>query len=335
MSHDRLIRAVERGELGGVFFLAGDEEFLKEEVADRLVTLHLEGAPRDFNFDQLRGADLEPETLASLVQTPPLMSEWRVVVVREAQHLAASARLRSIIETLLERPPAGLALILMTQIPSGSKAQFYDRLKRDARAVEFNALSAADLPGWLMERAAAEGWQIEPTAARALATAIGSSMGVLISELAKLREFVGERKLATAADVAAVAGHLQQQHNRWDWFDTVGEGRWRDARKVLPNLLDAGEAGVVLVLGLGTHFLRLAMAASGGAKALEAELPPNQRWLASRIERQSRRWTLARLNAVLTELLRADRLFKSTSLTEEQVMGELLLRLERISATAP
>ena len=115
---------------------------------------------------------------------------------------------------------------------------------------------------------------------------------------------------------------------RWAWFDLVGERRFREARAALPALLDAGESGVGLVLGLGTHLLRLAIAAVGGAPALQAELPAHQRWLASRLAAQARRWTAGGLERALEDLLRADRLLKSGALGDRAVLEELLLRWE-------
>ncbi|MBI4408766.1 MAG: DNA polymerase III subunit delta [Gemmatimonadetes bacterium] len=327
LSHEALLRALAEGRRGGAFFLYGAEEFLVEEAAAAVVAAHLEPTTRDFNLDQLRASEVAPEQLASVLHTPPLMAEWRVVVLREAQLLASAARLRAAVEAVLERPVPGLALVLIAHIPERSRAQFYERLKRQAVAVEYDTLSAGDVPGWLVERARTEGVELEPSTARALASAVGPQLARLLMELRKLREYVGSRGRIAAADVEAVVGRVPQQ-NRWDWFDLVGAGRFREARATLTVLLDAGESGVGLVLGLGTHFLRLAIAATSGQKALEAELPAHQRWLAARIAQQARRWTPLALDAALDDLLRADRLLKSASLTEEQILDELLLRLE-------
>ncbi len=333
LSPDKLTRSLAAGERGGVFFLFGDEEFLKEEAATRIIDAHLDAATREFNLDQLHGAEGTVETLASILQTPPMMADWRVVVVREAHALAGSARARSVIEALLGRENPGLVVVLMGQIPERSKAQFYEELKRKARAVEFAPLTSGDLPGWLMARSATRGVELEPDAARALAAAIGSEIGVLERELAKLHDFVGERRQIGIADVEAAVGRITRQ-NRWDWFDLVGDGRLAEARAGLPILLDARESGVGLVLGLGTHFLRLAIAATGGERALQNELPPHQRWLAGRLARQAKRWTPEQLATALDDLLRADRLLKSTSLSEEQILDELLLRLQARNTAA-
>ena len=329
-SPDKLSRALASGQRGGIFFLFGEEEYLKEEAASSITAAHLDPATRDFNYDQLRGGDLEPETLASLANTPPMMAEWRVLVVRDAQALATNVRARAAVEALLQRPIPGLALLLIATLPDKSKAQFYERLKRETTAIEFPQLASADLPGFLLERAQARGIELETSAARALA-ATGSDLGVLVQELAKLADYIGDRKRVTKEDVAAIVGSVPRQ-NRWDWFDLVGDAKFREARAAIPVLLDASESGVGLVIGLGTHFLRLALAAAGGERALGAALPPHQRWLAGRIAKQARRWSSDAAEDVIDDLLRADRLLKSASLGDRQVLEELLLRIEQRAA---
>ena len=327
LTPDSLKRSIQAGERGGVYFLYGDESFLKEAAAAQLVEAHLDAATRDFNFDQLRGSDLDPETLASVANTPPMMSAWRVVLVREAHMLVANARTRALLEELLTRQPPEAAIILLAEIPAGSKAQVYERLKKDAKAVEFAALSADDAPGWLIQRAEQHGIELEPAAARAMVSAIGAELGILTREMDKLTAYVAERGVITRADVEAVVG-VVPRHNRWEWLDTVGEGRIAEARGALPVLLDSGETGVGLVIALGTQFLRLNLAVAGGKRALEGALPRQQAWLANRLLQQARRWQPEALEGALDDLLRADRLLKSTGLPQQDILEELLLRLE-------
>src|SRR5690606_33995105 len=122
------------GERCGAFVLLRAEEYLKEEVAERIVEAPLDPATRDFNFDLLRGDELDVEAFASIVQTPPMMAEWRVVVVRDAQGLASSPRARAVVEGVLERQVPGLVLLLIAQLPERSRAKFYEELKKKARA---------------------------------------------------------------------------------------------------------------------------------------------------------------------------------------------------------
>lgn len=319
------------GKGGGVYFLHGDETYLRDHAVDLLVDAYLDTGARDFNLDQLRGGEVEPETLASVTQTPPMMGEWRVVLVRDAQELTSSARHRRIVEELVDAPPPGLVLILVAAIPARSSAKFYQLLKKKARAHEFAALSDADAPGWLIERAHEHGLELEPEAARAMAAAMGPQLGPLSNELQKLVDYVGDRSTISRSDVEAVVGSVTRV-DRWAWFDSVAERTFAQARSQLTDLLASGESGVGLLIGLGNHFLRLELAAIGGRNALEQELPPRQKWLARRVLAQARGWTVAQLQNGLEDMLRADWLLKSGGSTDEAVIDELLLRLQARAA---
>jgi DNA polymerase III subunit delta len=325
ISYDQLQRTLRDRVAGGAFFFHGDEDFFREEAVSRVVAAYVDDATRDFNFDQLRGSDVDADGLASMLATPPMMAEHRVVVVRDAQGLSPKAR--EVVEAAAKAPEPGLVLVLSAAIPSASKAKFYDELKKRAVSVEFSPLAADDAPGWLMEEArTAHGVELDVDAARAIVAAMGVDLGMLVSELRKLVAYAGERKRITADDVRAVGGSIARQ-DRWAWFDLVAERRIRDALDTLPVMLEQGENGVGLVIGLGGVMLKLAIVCAGGQRALEAELKPFQRWMARRIVPQARKWTLPEADAALSELLRTDRLLKSASLSDRQALEELLLRL--------
>ena len=94
---------------GGAFYLHGADLFRKEEATRALIGAHLDPATRDFNLDALRGTDVDGETLASVLATPPMMAEWRVVVVREVEGLAPSKKAREELLKVVSNPPPGLA----------------------------------------------------------------------------------------------------------------------------------------------------------------------------------------------------------------------------------
>jgi len=310
---------------GGAVYLHGEDLFRKEEAVRALIDVHLDPATRDFNLDQLGGTEVDAETLASIMATPPMMAEWRVVVVRDVEALASGKHAREALLSVVKDPPPGLALILSCTVPQGSKAKFYRELAKTAQSVEFSAFSEADVPGWLMERAReTHGVEIEVSAAQALAGAIGTNLGVLNRELEKLSQFVGDRATIAVADVEAAGTKLPSQ-DRWRWFDLVSERRFEEAVATLGVLLAQGETGVGLVIGLTTQFLRLGVASEEGPRGLEAALPPHQKWLASRVASQAKKWPAGEIETALEGLLRADRLLKASPHTDLHFLEEWLL----------
>lgn len=321
------------GVRGGAFYLHGEDHFRKEEVIRALVEAHVDPATRDFNLDQLRGTEVEAQALASVLATPPMMAEWRVVVLREVEGIAGSKNAREELLRVASDPPPGLALIMSCTVPKGSKAKFYTDLARATRSVELEAMSDADVPGWIMERAEkVHGIEFDVDAARALGGAIGANLGVLAREIEKLTAFVGNRTRVTIEDVDAAGTKLPAQ-DRWEWFDLVGGRRFEDARVGLGTLLAQGDNGVSLVIGLATHLLRLAIAVEQGPSGLEAALPPHQKWLARRMKDQARSWTMPAIESALGGLLDVDRLLKASPHTEEHFLETWLLA-QRVVAEA-
>jgi DNA polymerase-3 subunit delta len=309
---------------GGAIYLHGEDQFRKEEALRALIEAHVDPATRDFNLDALRGGEVDAERLASVLATPPMMGEWRVVVLREVEGLASSKHAREELLRIVEAPPPGLALLMSCTVPKGSSAKFYSDLARRARSAEFKAITDADVPGWLLSRAAEDhGIEIEIDAARALGSAIGPNLGILARELDKLAALIGERRSVTLEDVRRAGTKLPTQ-DRWAWFDLVGERRFEEARRALGTLLGQGETGVGLVIGLSTHLLRLGIAMDRSS-GLEAALPGHQRWLAKRLRDQARRWKQPEIAHALAALRDVDRLLKASPHTDEHFLETWLL----------
>ena len=322
-----LRRVLAQGSLGGVFFLYGDDEHRKGEAAKALVDAHLDQRTRDFNLDVVLASEVSVEDLARILATPPMMAERRVVVVRGAEAFAGAARSRDLIIGLVENPTPDLALILSARIPERSKAKFYQTLIKRAQSVEFAMISQDDIPGWLMEEAVTRfGATMEPDAARALGQAIGADLGILSRELEKLTAVAGDGERITLAHVRT-AGTVLPKQDRWKWFDLVGARRFREAVTSLRVLLNQGETGVGLTVGLSTHLLRISLAVESGPRAVEDVLPPHQRWLSRQIDVQARGWNTDTIRLAILGLLRVDRLLKASSLSDEHHLEEWLLTL--------
>ncbi len=313
---------------GGVFYLHGEDEFRKGMAARGLVDAHLDPATADFNHDRLRGPDTDVDTLASIIATPPMMAEWRVIQISETEAFAGSPKARALLLETAASPPPGMVLIMTGTRPSGSKAKFYGQIEKASRSLEFRPLSPDDVPGWLMERARTElGTEMELDAARALGQAVGTDLGVLAQEVEKLAGFVREGAPITRADVEA-AGTRLPVVDRWGWFEDVGERRFDRALNNLGVLLgQSGETGVGLTIGLSSHLLRVGLAVEGGEAALGRVLMRHQQWLAKGIAKQARGWSSSEVGAAIDGLRRLDRMLKSAKLSDQALIEEWLLGL--------
>ena len=325
----RFERIVVGGSLDGAFFFHGDADRLRDEAARRLADAAVDPGTRDFNLDVFRGTDVTPETLAASLAMAPVMAPRRVVVLHEAERLTPTGC--KVVEEVLDRFPPGLTLIVTATIPHRSKKKFYVRLKKETTSLEWSAPREAEVPGWLIERAQEHhAVRIHADAAEAMAAAIGTDLGVLDAELAKLAAAApgGEVDRALVRELVPNVRDI----DRWAWLNLVGDRRYMDAWRQLPLLLAMpGESAVGLLIGLVEHHLFLGIAAEGGAGAVTDVLgrvgKPYLKFKAKAWAAQAKRWRLAEIDEALVLMREADRQAK-TGHTDHAVMENLLLRLE-------
>src|SRR2546428_467853 len=96
-----------------VYYLHGDEDILKDEALRALTARAMEAAARDFNVDTRSAADLDAATLRALVDTPPLLAQTRVVVLRGIEQMRRGSKARQELLRYLAAPNPTTVLVLV------------------------------------------------------------------------------------------------------------------------------------------------------------------------------------------------------------------------------
>ena len=116
-----IAKEIQSGTVHPVYLLCGEEDYLIEETLKRMLGALLDDpSTRDFNLDILDGITATIRDVLSAVEVYPMMSDWRVVVVRESTVFQQSQRtstldlLRSAIDAADEDPRR--AISIMTKV---------------------------------------------------------------------------------------------------------------------------------------------------------------------------------------------------------------------------
>jgi DNA polymerase-3 subunit delta len=125
------------------YYVYGDDEYLKEQAVRQLIAAAVDPATRDFNLDSRNAGDLDVESLGSLLNTPPMMAERRVVVVRDVASLrkAARAALDDHIARTSKRGASSADVVVVLVAAGGERAKPDKALQKLTGAVEFAPLS--------------------------------------------------------------------------------------------------------------------------------------------------------------------------------------------------
>ena len=329
--------ALKRRVFDPVYYFFGDDDYLKDLRVRELVEVAVDPATRDFNLESRRGVEVDAEVLDSLLSTPPMLAERRVVVIREVEKLRKDAR--ALLDSYLKRPASDVILLLV----SAAGAKMDKGLSERSTAVEFAPLTGDRVPKWVMYQAETVlGRIIHPAAVSLLVEAVGDDLSQLAMELEKLASYAPN--VIDEAAVSHVVG-VRRGESLGELLDAVATRDATTALALLPGVLQQPKMNAVL---LGMHLATQTLALSYGAGARERGIPvralynefmnllketgafPGRPWgeAVNAWSKHSEHWSTEALDAALESLLLADEAFKETKISsDEQLLESLVLAL--------
>lgn len=339
-SDSRILRtAIKERTFEAVYYLYGEDDYLKDEEVRHVLEAAVDPATRDFNFETLRGADVDAEALGSILSTPPMMADRRVVWIRDVGAMKKDAR--AMLDRYLKRPAPDLLLLLVA--PAGAKM---DKKLADASvAIEYAPLSGARIPKWIAYYVEHDlGATITDGAVTLLQEAAGTDLAQLRIELDKLISYTGGAPINEAA-VSAVVG-VRPGETMGDFLDAVARRDAKAALAMLPVVLQQPKAnGVTTVMALTAQTLVIGWAQSARDRGTHpsrlngdlfnllkesGSVFTGRSWseFVATCARESERWSPRAIDDALDALLTADAMLKETRLSsDEQLLANLVLSL--------
>ena len=325
LNPEQLLAEIAKGDVRPFYLLHGDEEYEREALVASMIEALVPAQTRDFNLDVLRAERLEVLDFFQVYETYPMMAESRLIVLRDAEALAAD-QCRG-----LERvfaAPVETSQLLVVGRKVDMRRKFFRELSRKGRTLEFRPPYDNQVPQWIQRYAKRQGVQIEPAAVQLLSQYVGAKPGELVREIEKLVSFVGGGQPITASAVEQVAG-ITRGASVFDLADALGRGQGKLAQELMQKFLSQGEEPTRAVAMVTRHFQLLLKAKVLMGKSLPrdkmaAELGVAPFFLSGYFEQAQRRpasWLWAGLSA----LREADWRLKSQGRRQEHLVLELLV----------
>jgi len=334
-----LVQILKRKTLDGAYYICGEDEFQKEDATRKLIASGLDPTVRDFNLDILHGPDVDPKSFDGIVSSLPMMSDRRVVVIRDVSGLRKEAK--KAVLSFLGKPPSPV-MVLLVESAGGKKD---NDIANVTTLLEFMPLTPEEIPSWISRWVSRElSLEISAGAAELLHSAVGNDLHQMVMELDKLASFTGNRMITEEA-VTAVVG-VRRGETITDLLDAISR---RDVKRSLDLLGHvAGQpktTGVQIVMLLATQTIALAW---GRAKLDEGVAAGRLQGEYFSLLRQSgsaytgrpwgtaaavwasatHAWDRASLERAFSALLTADVGLKETRLSsEEQILTTLILAM--------
>jgi len=275
-------KQIESGETDPIYLLTGEDDIEKSALAGHFAELVDEGL-RAFNVERIHAGewttgDKLTDGVSSLIdaaRTLPMMAPRRVVIVQQAEALLtpkresdAATKALAQLESLLNAPEKETTIVFVAASVD-RRSRMFKLLQKVGTIVECGVIAdQADAERWIRNRVAANGVEIDPAAARALAQRAGPDVRRLRSEIDRLLLYAYGQKKIGMDDARAIAGPAALQDD-WAMANAIEAGQPGEALRQLALILDNGAAPEMVLGQLGwlvrAKFPQLAPATVPGA----------------------------------------------------------------------
>ena len=345
MNYREFVTSLRSGTPLSVYVFCGTEAFLRKDALARLKSRILPAGLEDLNCSELVNPSVSQIT--DNADTLPLMSDRRLVIVRELALLGQEGKAKSKDdgkETPGDRDSERL-LSYLQAVPetvtivfdAGSSLDRRKKLGKTLAAlpgfVSFDPLEDRDLAGFLTKRAQSNGVKIRQDAIDRLIFLSGRDLHTLNAEIDKLSAYAAARGSIEAADVDAVATRTAEARV-FDMIDALLDGRTGVAFAQLNILLEAGEArlGIMALITRQVRQMLYIKDMTGAGKGQQeiASTLGIKPFIVGKIAGRVRGIPTEELTRRLSDCIRAEYDVKCGALREDAALDTLFLRLRGI-----
>src|SRR3990172_10973057 len=233
-----------------VYLFTGEERLFIDEGVRLVSARVLEDGIREFNCDILSATDIKSSNVISIAETLPVMTNCRVVVVKDIDSWASKER-----EGLISyiNNPSPTTCLILTAAKLDKRERFANTIDKKGVMVLCQPLSKNQLGGWIRQEVKRSGKTINDDAAQMLSDMAGSDMMSLRNDIEKLTLYCMDKKTISLSDVTKVSNNIRSV-SVFEVINAIFDRRLKDAILALKRALDEGEAPVKIFYFITREF---------------------------------------------------------------------------------
>lgn len=180
---DPIIKDLKDRKFVPMYWLQGEETFFIDVISDYIQDHVLTDMEKEFNLHVLYGKETDVQTIISYCKRYPMMSEYQVVIVKEAQNLDKLDLLAS----YAEHPVKSTLLVFCYRNKMLDKrTSLFKKLKDHAMVFESKRLYDNQVAEWIASYVSRKKYKIGVPACQLLADFLGTDLSKIVNEVGKL-----------------------------------------------------------------------------------------------------------------------------------------------------
>lgn len=213
-----------------IYYLMGEEPYYIDVIADYIADHVLTETEKDFNLTVIYGGDVDSASVINAAKRYPMMSEYQVVIVKEAQAIRNMEEL----SFYLQHPLNSTILVIC------HKHGVLDRRKKLAAAIEkcgilFESKKIKDsqLPAFINGYMKRKGVDMDPKATAMIAEFVGTDLHRLTGELDKLIITLGKGRGRVTPELVERNIGISKDYNNFELRSALVEKDILKANKIV------------------------------------------------------------------------------------------------------
>ncbi len=300
-----------------IYFIFGEEIFLVDDVVKKIKKNVLKEGTEDFNLNVFFGQEASAEVVIEALSQFPIMSNQRLVILREFQDLKAKDQeaLSVYFDQFLE---TSVLVIVSSRVDKRKK--IFKKLSQIGLCIECKPPPVHQIASWINYLGKQQGLQLSDLIVKQIQWKVGSCLLELNNELKKLSQFLGNKNQPTTEDVNQVISESRIE-NIFNLSEAIGKGDRNLALILLSNLLDNGQNEVAALALVTRHIRILLIIKSGlrfgfGKQELCSKIGIPQFYY-NDYYNQTKLWSEKKLKDTMQKLVKTDKALKSSSLSSQ------------------
>ncbi|WP_353076540.1 DNA polymerase III subunit delta [Flavobacterium sp.] len=214
-----------------IYFLCGEETYYIDRISDLIESSVLTEDEKSFNQVVLYGRDTTVEEIVSTAKRFPMMADYQVVIVKEAQNLSKTF---DKFESYALNPQHTTILVFAYRDKPDGRKKIFKTIKDKGVWFESKKLYENQVPDWIVKVLKGQNYGIEPKAAAMLAEFLGTDLAKINNELEKLKIVFPEGHIFTPKNIEENIG-FSKDYNVFELKSALATRNQQKAYTIIHN----------------------------------------------------------------------------------------------------
>jgi DNA polymerase-3 subunit delta len=212
-----------------VYLLSGEEAYYIDKISAYMEKNILDEGQKAFNQIVVYGKDADEKSIIDECRQYPMMSPYRLVIVKEAQDLKIS----EILESYLENPvPSSILVLNFKHKKPDKRKKFVKNIQKHGVFFETPKMYDNQLPAWISQAMKEMGLKPENGVTQLLADYLGTNLTNIILELEKIKINAPSSHIVTLDDVRNQIG-ISKEYDVFELTNTLAEQNFVKALRII------------------------------------------------------------------------------------------------------